>query len=165
MSDARWIEVEDDFHRAARHFEQAVALYRTGGFDAPGLEGYRSSMAFMHAMQAAHTSLENGLLRILEMLSEEKPVGANWHSDLIRRVSRGLPGFRPAILSPSLGRAADEARRFRNLAVHGYDGFDVRQSGPAIHAAEELSNGLEEALRVFRTAVDGHDPQSAHDIA
>ncbi|MGA9865870.1 MAG: nucleotidyltransferase domain-containing protein [Acetobacteraceae bacterium] len=51
------------------------------------------------------------------------------------------------------------------VELHGYDGFDVRQSGPAIHAAEELSNGLEEALREFRSAVDGHDPQSAHDIA
>ena len=69
MSDARWIEVESDLDGAARHFERAAALFEAGGFDQPGLEGYRAAMAFMHAMQAAHTSLGNGLLRILEMLS------------------------------------------------------------------------------------------------
>ncbi|MEO8715847.1 MAG: hypothetical protein ABI369_12615 [Acetobacteraceae bacterium] len=154
MSDARWIEVDGDFSGAARHFGRAAALHEAGGFDAPGLDGYRAQMAFMHAMQAAHTSLENGLLRILEMLGEERPVGGNWHADLIRRAARPLPGVRPAILSEPLARAADEARRFRNLAVRGYESFDPRQSGPAIRAAEALSEGMAEALRLFRAAMD-----------
>ena len=66
MSDGRWFEVDRDVQTAVRHFRQSVALYREGGFDAPGLEGYRATMALMHALQSAHTSLESALLRILE---------------------------------------------------------------------------------------------------
>jgi hypothetical protein len=53
-------------------------------------------MALMHALQSAHTSLESGLLRVLEMLGEERPVGEDWHAALIRRIAaifRG--GVRP----------------------------------------------------------------------
>ena len=41
MSDARWIEVEADMAAAALHFGNAVALWRAGGFDVKGLDGYR----------------------------------------------------------------------------------------------------------------------------
>lgn len=92
MSDARWIEVDADMEAAIRHFEQAVALWRAGGFDAAGLDGYRSEMALMHALQSAHTSLEGGLVRILEILGEERPVGQNWHADLIKRVAKAVEG-------------------------------------------------------------------------
>ncbi len=154
MSDARWIEVESDLDGAARHFERAAALFDAGGFDRPGLDGYRAEMAFMHAVQAAHTSLENGLLRILEMLGEERPVGAIWHADLIRRAARDLPGLRPAILSAPLAAAADETRRFRNVAARGYDSFDPARAGATVRAATVLAQGLGEALRLFRAAMD-----------
>ena len=67
MSDGRWFETDADIETAVRHFRQSVALYREGGFDAPGLAGYRAIMALMHALQAAHTSLESALVRILDM--------------------------------------------------------------------------------------------------
>ena len=86
MSDARWFEVDSDIEAAVGHCLRSVELYRKGGLDAPGLDGYQAQMALMHALQSAHTSLEGGLLRILEMLGEERPVGENWHMDLIRRV-------------------------------------------------------------------------------
>ena len=56
----------------------------------------------MHSLQSAYTSPEAGLLRILEMLGEERPVGENWHADLVRRVAAELPNKRPAILSRQL---------------------------------------------------------------
>lgn len=154
MSDARWIEVEGDFAAAARHYERGVALHDAGGFDEPGLGGYRAEMAFMHAMQAAHTSLENGLLRILEMLGEERPVGATWHADLIRRVARLLPGERPPILPEDLARAADETRRFRNMAARGYESFDAKRAGPSVDAARLLAGRLPAALATFRAALE-----------
>jgi hypothetical protein len=154
MSDARWIEVESDFARAVEHFGHFVALYAAGGFDSPGLDGYRARMAFMHAMMAAHTSLESGLLRILEMLGEEKPVGASWHADLIRRAARDLPGHRPAILPPEAARAADETRRFRHVATRAYDSFDHVDAAKSVSAARVLSAALPVALRRFREAMD-----------
>ena len=127
-----------DFAAASEHFRNAVSLYELGGFDAPGLDSYRARMAFMHAMQAAHTSLEGGLVRILETIGEERPVGERWHADLIRRVSLDRPGVRPAILDPELSAAADETRRFRNRAMRAYDSFDPAPAKPAVEAAGKL---------------------------
>jgi len=45
MTDARWIEVEDDLNSACRHFGNAAQLYDEGGFDADDITGYRATMA------------------------------------------------------------------------------------------------------------------------
>lgn len=158
MRDARWLEVDSDIASAVTHFERSAALFRKGGFDQAGLAGYQASMALMHALQSGHTSLEGGLLRILEMLHEERPVGEDWHMALIRRVSTVLPDRRPAIISAVLAAAADETRRFRHRAVHNYDSFRVAEIGQTIQAAETLAAKLKSEVRVFRDAID---PQSA----
>lgn len=79
MSDARWLDVEDDLANAEAHFRNAGALHAAGGFDEPGLVGYRNSMALMHSLQSAHTSAENALRRVLLILGEELPAGEDWH--------------------------------------------------------------------------------------
>jgi hypothetical protein len=111
-------------------------------------------MALMHALQSGHTSLEGGLLRILEMLHEERPVGEDWHMALIRRVATVLPDRRPAILSPELAEAADETRRFRHRAVHNYDSFRVTEIAQTIRAAETLATRLATEIRAFRDLID-----------
>jgi hypothetical protein len=154
VSDARWFEVDADIGSAVEHFRHSLALHAKGGFEAPGLEGYQASMALMHALQSAHTSLEGGLLRILEMLGEERPVGEDWHYALIRRVAADLPGRRPAILTAPLAEAADETRRFRHRAAHNYDSFRLSEIGPTIAAAERLSKRLEAEIRAFKDVID-----------
>ncbi len=154
MRDARWFEVDSDIESAVTHFRQSIALFRKGGFDAAGLEGYQASMALMHALQSAHTSLEAGLLRILEMLGEDRPVGEDWHRALIRRVGADLSGLRPAILSKALAEAADQTRRFRHRAVHNYDSFSIAEIGRTMLAAEVLAEELRCALDEFRAAID-----------
>ncbi len=154
MSDARWMEIERDAAAAAGHFARAAALNELGGFDAAGLEGYRAQMAFLHAMQSGHTSLENCLLRILEMLGEEAPTGSNWHADLINRVSTARASKRPAILTGEVATAADETRRFRAVATRGYDNFDPRRSAPAVAAARLLAKDLAATVTEFRNSLD-----------
>ena len=154
MSDARWFEVEANVDAAIRHFRQSVELYRKGGFDAPGLDGYQAEMALMHALQSAHTSLEAGFLRILEMLGEERPVGENWHADLISRVAAALPGRRPAIITTQIAEAATETRRFRHRATHNYDSFRVGEVSRTIEAAAALAGGLEADILAFRNIID-----------
>ena len=154
LRDARWLEVDADIASAVRHFEHSSALFRKGGFERPGLEGYQASMALMHSLQSGHTSLEGGLLRILEMLSEERPVGEDWHVALIRRVAAALPERRPAILSAELAAAADETRRFRHRAVHNYDSFRATEIGQTIRAADMLASRLKPEIGAFRDAID-----------
>jgi hypothetical protein len=154
MSDARWFEVQADIEAATRHFRQSIELYRKGGFDAPGLDGYQAEMALMHALQSAHTSLESGFLRILEMLGEERPVGENWHADLITRIAAVLPGRRPAIISAQIAEAATETRRFRHRATHNYDSFRVEEVSRTIEAAAALASGLQADILAFRNIID-----------
>ncbi|MCK1463505.1 hypothetical protein M2175_006987 [Bradyrhizobium elkanii] len=62
MSDARWTDVDKDPDYALMHHGMAIRLFEAAGFDAPDLDGYRNSRAFMHAMGAGYTSIENALL-------------------------------------------------------------------------------------------------------
>jgi len=131
MSDARWFEVDQDVAAAAGHLARSVELYDAGGFAGDDLDAYRARMAFMHAMQSGHTSLESALLRILDLLAEEAPSGRDWHADLIQRASRPIPG-RPAILPASVAQAANETRRFRHVAMRNYGSFDPGLARPAV---------------------------------
>ena len=99
MSDTRWLEIGDDLAAAVTHFARSLDLVAAGGFGADTLEGYRAQMALMHAMQSGHTSLESMLVRILDLLLEDLPTGANWHADLIGRAARAT-STRPAIPPP-----------------------------------------------------------------
>ena len=153
MSDGRWFDIDADVHAAVDHFGRSVELHRQGGFDVPGLEGYRAQMALMHSLQSGHTSLEGALVRILEMLGEERPTGDNSHADLIRRAAAPVPG-RPAILSEGIAAAADETRRFRHIATHNYDNFRVESATPTVEAARQLAAGLTADILAFKRAID-----------
>jgi hypothetical protein len=161
MSDARWFEVNSDIEASVRHFRQSIELHRKGDFDAPGLDGYQAEMALMHALQSAHTSLEGAFLRIPEMLDEERPVGENWHADLITRVAAALPDRRPAMISALLAEAASETRRFRHRATHNYDSFRVHETSRTIEAATTLANGLQAEILAFKNIIDPPEDERA----
>ena len=157
MSDARWIEIEDDLDAACRHFGNAGRLFEDGGFEAEDLAGYRARMALLHAMQAGHTSLEAALKRILALLGEEAPAGDQSHADLVRRVSKPVQAVgraRPAVLPTELAQDVDETRRFRHRASHDYDNFDPVRARPAVEAARRLAVALKPAVAAFRARVD-----------
>jgi hypothetical protein len=153
VSDARWFDIDADVRASVDHFRHSVELHAQGGFDAPGLEGYKAQMALMHSLQSGHTSLEGALVRILEMLGEERPIGENWHADLIRRAAAPMPD-RPAILSESVARAADETRRFRHVATHNYDNFRVESAAPTIVAARHLATAFATDILAFKRIID-----------
>lgn len=153
MSNARWIEIERDFEAAREHFSGAATLFDAGGFDERGIDGYRASMAFMHAMQSGHTSLEAGLVRILDLFGEERPQGEFWHRDLLRRACMAVEA-RIAILPPDVCHHADETRRFRNVATRNYDNFHIGPAETAVASARILAARLSGCLRDFRTQMD-----------
>lgn len=164
MTDARWADVQDDLERAVRHYDLAVQIYEAGGLsEEPALSDldlYRNQMALQHAMQAAHTTVESGLRRILVLLGEEPPSGPNSHADLISRVARPLavPGReRPAILPASVEADLTESRRFRHRATHDYDSFDPGQVAPSIDAARRLASSLWPCIEAFRDQIDPPD--------
>ena len=158
MSDARWLDVQDDVTAAEEHFRNATALHAGGGFDEPGLAGYRNSMALMHALQSAHTSAESALRRVLLILGEEPPSGEDWHQKLIARLVRPIDGHRPALLSPAVARDLDETRRMRNRATLSYGTFDPLKAAPSVDAAGRLASSVADDVRRFRQTVDPDQP-------
>ncbi len=153
MSDARWFEADADIAAAVTHLARSAELYDAGGFAGDGLDAYRAQMAFMHAMQSGHTSLESALVRILDLLGEEAPTGRDWHADLIRRAGSPMQG-RPAMLPAPVAQAANETRRFRHVAMRNYGGFDPGLARPAVDAARLLAGSLPASVAAFRAAVD-----------
>lgn len=125
MSDTDWIEIDRAIASAVANFRRCVEFAGHVGFRADDLIGAALRMGLMHAVQAGHTSLDNALLRILDLIDEPRPRGDAWHADLIVRVGQDV-AQRPAILPPDLAASADETRRFRNRATRAYDNFQDR---------------------------------------
>jgi hypothetical protein len=153
MSDARWLDVDDDLASAVFHFGRSVEIFNAGGFEGEGLSAYKSRMALMQSMQSGYSSLELALERVFEILGEEKPGGPNYHADLIRRARRDIEGDRPAILPHQLAEAVDEARRFRHVARRTYDDFRPDAAAPALQAAAVIRDQIVDAIAKFRRAV------------
>ena len=153
MSDARWFEVDAAVTAAVRHFSGAAVIYEKASEARADADRYLVEMAFMHAMQAGHTSLENALLRILAMYGEDPPSGGSWHAELIRRAGSAV-GARVAILQGEAVRAADATRRFRSVAAHAYDDYDHGQAIIAVRNAALLADILPAEIARFRAAMD-----------
>lgn len=157
MTDARWLDVDDDLTSAIGHFGRSVEIFARGGFSGTDLQSYMARMALMHAMQSGYTSLEGAFERILELLGEEKPTGPNYHADLLRRLSREIAGSRPAIIHGGLLEAIDQARRFRHVARKSYDSFHVESAGSAVRAAAVIRDEIRSAVKTFRQRIDSED--------
>ena len=61
MSDSRWSDVEVDVEEALMHIRMAIGILETGGFDDPGVEGYKSTAAFKQEMDAGYTAVERAI--------------------------------------------------------------------------------------------------------
>ncbi len=153
MSDARWFEVDQDVAAGMLHFRRSAELYAANGFEREGLEGYRAQMAFMHAMQSGHISVEAALVRILDMLGEERPTGSDCHATLIGRLSASSSG-RPALLDAVLAAALQETRRFRHVAMRSYGQLRPEAARPAVQAAGIVVGQLQDAVQEFRAVID-----------
>jgi hypothetical protein len=156
MSDKQWAAVESDFESAKRHFLRAVELHERLQADASEEDREFLGMAFMHAMQIAHTSLESGLARMLAFLDEERPVGASWPADLIHRAAREIPGRRPAILDADAAELAHQTLRFRHLAMRRHDAFDPTKATDSVVAAKRLALTIGPPLSSFKAFATAH---------
>lgn len=85
--------------------------------------------------------------------------GAHWYRDLIERVGRSPAGdkARPAILPPAIIADLHESRRFRHLANHNYNTFDLAKAAPSIDAARRLAAALPTAVQAFQAVIDPAD--------
>lgn len=156
MTPKLWEDVEGDIAAAVHHYKMATALHARGGFDDPGLSGYLANMALMHAMQSAHMSLESALLKILNIIEEERPDGDTWETDLIKRASRSLPS-RPHTLPADLSDAARTSLECKKIAQYEYDSFSGDEWAPGMLAARKLADELTAAVSAFKNSIPAQD--------
>jgi uncharacterized protein YutE (UPF0331/DUF86 family) len=156
MSDARWVDVQDQIDRGLKHFGRAIRLYSQSTFDPEAEDGQDDAMALMHYMQLAHTAVENALLRVLRILGEEKPDGEDWHDALLSRLSTGMTGEheRPALLNAGLVEDLRETKNFRHRATRSYDDFNVAYAEPSMTAAKRLLESLPSLVDEMKALTD-----------
>ena len=149
-----WNFVLDSAASSERHFAAGVRLFEQSVFSDEG-EGYVRLMAFLHTMQAGHTSLEAALMRTLRGLGEDRPGGERWHEALIDQCATPGVGGRAAILPARLAVLAHATRSFRHFATHSYDVmFDDAKARVVVEAARELGPLLRPTLEAFIAGMD-----------
>jgi hypothetical protein len=154
VTSARWLDVRDELTTGIAHLDNACRMFDEFLLVGDDLRAYANRMALMHAMQAGYTSIEAGLDRILHLLGEERPQGADWHKALLRRVASPLAEERPAVLSAELYRRLDDLHRFRHVASRTYDTFEPGQAHPAVDAARHVVANLMAEVDAFQAQVD-----------
>lgn len=153
-SSGSWVLIDIDLQDACEHFSKSIALFNKRGFENPGIDGYEAKMALMHSMQCGHTSLENGLLKILRLLDEPFVKEERWHHDLIVQCSTDTAD-RGTILEEDLAEHAQVTRGFRNLATRRYQKrFDSGLAQLAVQSGEILSQRLPACLDAFKLRID-----------
>ena len=165
MSDSRWSDVEADVEQALKHFGMAIEIFEAGGFDDPGVEGYKSTSAFKQGMDAGYTAVERGIEGILSILGEELPTGRDFHKVLLDRVTRPLIGdhARPAIFGEDLKQDLLEALRMRHRVRHStYDEFIPHKAEPAVEAARKIIACIRDAIAEFKEKIDP-EPKDVND--
>ena len=93
-----------------------------------------------------------GLERVFEVIADGvdrvKPVGPNWHQELLHQMASEIPGVRPSVLSSEVRDRLDRYRGFRHVVRNVYTfNLDpqqveilVRQLRPTMeHTSQELS--------------------------
>ena len=150
-----WRDVERDLASSQRHFALAVDLFDEVRDGMASRDQYVRSMGFLHAMQSGYTSFEAGMKRLLALLDEPLPAGAEWHKALLRRLEEAAPGSRPALVDePALQRALRGLLAFRHVATHVYDDFDRQRATLAVQDARVFLAGIGPAFARFRATVD-----------
>jgi hypothetical protein len=165
MSDSRWSDVEADVEQALKHFGMAIEIFEAGGFDDPGVEGYKSTSAFKQGMDAGYTAVERAIEGILSILGEELPTGRDFHKVLLDRVTRPLTGdhARPPIFGEDLKQDLLETLRMRHRVSHSsYDEFIPHKAEPSVEAARKIIARIRDAIAGFKKKIDP-DPTDDND--
>lgn len=149
-----WQDALDDLSAAKLHFREAVAIFENAGFMPGVAPDYVNSMAFQHAMQSGYTSFEGALKRIFAMLDEPLPVGGDWHRDLVMCAIKPIPDERPAIIGEALASPVLDLMRFRHVAMHSYDRFDVEKAAVAVGHARSFLGSIDADIARFRAVID-----------
>ena len=150
-----WEDIERDVADSLRHFGKARQMFERLRGQSATEEYYFQTGAFMHAMLAGYTSFEAGMTRLMALLGEPLPTGADRHSTLPRRLAEPVREMRPAIIDDrDVLVALNGLRGFRHVAAHAYDLFDEHRAEVTVVQARRFATSIGPALARFRAVID-----------
>jgi hypothetical protein len=115
VSDARWLEVDDDVRSSIKHFANAVAIFGEGVSSGDDLPSYTSRMAFMQAMQAGKDESSSVKTRALDGRQPRRGQFPNRRGGFLDRLRRNtkLDGFAQPHEHPIRARGAHDRGKIR----------------------------------------------------
>ncbi len=147
MADPRWEPLARYRDAIAADLALALEIWESrdwaGGAQARPME----SKAFQKALQDAYSSFEQAALYVLTLADEPRPVGDAWHEHLPVMVTRPSAA-RPA-LAAELVKPLRQLRRFRHVAMHAYQDFEMALSDHTAAAARQVLGTLPAAFGSF----------------
>lgn len=105
-------ECRRDWSAVELHLARAASVDPAAG----PAEAALIALSLDHAYQAFETIL----VRIERALGLPERSGASWHTSVLVDASLDLPGLRPALHAPEVGREWDALLRFRHFLRHAY---------------------------------------------
>ncbi len=148
MKTKKWIQVNDEFSRASHHFAKAAALFIQGDLTSTALDSDRAHKAFVQALLAGHTALENGLSQIMVVFNEDISAPFGPGLDLIRRACMAT-SRRPAILEQDTVGWVDVIQRYREVTTSCRGGSLAPCAYDLVIAARMLSQRILPGYRQF----------------
>lgn len=133
---ARMIKELQELERVVERCEDIWQQARASGDDR-----YIDGVALN--LQSFYTGFERILELAVSEVDEDRPVGPNWHQELLRLAATDIPGLRPAILSDTTRNALDRYRGFRHVVRNIYS-FDLDR--------DEIAPLLRDLRSVFAAA-------------
>lgn len=77
-------------------------------------------IAVAYHLHNLYCAFESIFQRVAEVFENQITDHAGWHAEVLHRMTLGIEGIRPALISPAAYDALDELRRFRHLFRSAY---------------------------------------------
>lgn len=118
-----------------------------------------------HHLSRFYNVLEQMGLRITKAFENSLDDEKGWHTELIKRLSIGIPGVRPRLFPDELKQPLHELRAFRHVFVHAYDlVLDPDKLTLVLRYADRVAEHLPTLVEQFVAGVateQGLEPGSA----
>lgn len=141
-------EVEKELSLLAKTFE--VIEKRLKGVksktDTEDFSAYVESLAIN--LHSFYGGIEVIFEKVMDFTGEEKPSGAEWHMELLERMTLRIKRLRPEVISVETAKKLDTYRAFRHKVRHIY-GFMIAPEN-IIAIAEKTKATYEKIKRDFR---------------
>jgi uncharacterized tellurite resistance protein B-like protein len=104
-----------------------------------------------YLLHSLYGAVEELLKQVASTFENQVEEAAQYHAELLRRMTLDIPGFRPAFLSADSYRGLQELRRFRHVFRHAYDfQLDPTRVAALLSTAIELQETLTDDKARFR---------------